>query len=218
MAWHPFCWLTDVEFKVQERPNVSVPVPDRWWLVTNPGLDGTVGEQGRVGVEGAVYGRMDIDAAIRHAINTLPEWPRDDAHVVRINLGADWKIKMNDGMGTYHAHVERDALFPGEGHTLKLVRRDGRGVAQELKGLEWVDLPEAMLPQQYIGDRDVGGDLCAFGQALMDAFWRAGVRPSSFCADKETAQGIIDVLEAHVESLQSQVKEQNKIIEKLLPK
>lgn len=132
-------------------------------------------------------------------------------------LGLRHDESLGDGL-MYQALVERNGLFPGQGYTLRVNRKSQTGKGSELTAMTWGELDDGNVSTCYVGDADAGGDLMAFLNAVVDAAWIAGVRPSCFMADNESAKATIDSLQKHIEDLKRQVSMQHSTIEKLLAK
>lgn len=119
---------------------------------------------------------------------------------------------------TYRAEVERDAVQFGAGYVLRVMRCGPTGAGLELASQMWTPTEDGQLSGTYISDADAGGDLMGFLQAVMDASWRAGVRPASFCVDDTAHAAVIESQKQNIADLRRQVVAQQTMIEKLLGK
>lgn len=123
----------------------------------------------------------------------------------------------------HRALLERDEIFGagGCGWTLRVIRSgtEHPGAYGELCNLEWQLVEDGHRSSHYLTDANMGGgDLMGFIQAIVDAGWEKGVRPSVLGESDKARTAEIESYKAHIKTLERQVSMQHQSIEKLLAK
>lgn len=163
----------------------------------------------------AMAERLLIQNDVRHA----PGWARGGMvravgdGTVRRRQSEQYGVKGLNGM--YSAEIERSDVFGGGGFTLRALRREG-GIGGQLAEMKWAQLEDGDMPSYALTSADAGGDMAGFLQAIMDASWRAGIRPTSYSVEDVSSGKLIEAQKAHIDSLQRQVNMQHQHIDKLL--
>jgi hypothetical protein len=238
VGWWPFTLLSDR--LLSEVPDQPKPNPYLWSAAMDFGREPAHGER-------AIWYGHCRDAVRAEGLRDLmeAEWPRnvplDRAPYtvaaadrdVRIENGNDGHVvilphpqqtvarnpkgsKGATGM-SYNAQVERSEVFGHGGFVLRMTRQDGP-IRAQLETMSWSKLEDGDLCSYALGSNDMGGDSGAFLQSLMDASWRAGIRPSSLGQDETRADRIISAQGAHITDLRSQVSSLTDMLNKLIAK